>query len=421
MFRLKQKPDYKWAILFACTLMVFVCLGFCSGNKGLYLTAVTDALGIKRSLFSMNETCRYIATAFINLFFGSLLYKFGVRKMTAFGFATLIASTLLFAYAEDVVGFCIAGGLLGVGLSFTTTTMASSVIRRWFKKDIGRYTGIAFASNGIGTALAAQIVSPMINEPGNPFGYRKSYLVVAAILLATGILVVALLKERPQNEQIRPDDSHKKTRSVSWQGIDYATAKQRPYFYITCIVVVLTGFILQGISGAYAAHLKDINMDPAFIATVVSVFALALTGSKLLVGFLYDKFGLRAVMLLCQGATVVAFVLLAVLDNSVLGMAGAVIFAVLYALALPLETLAVPLIVNDLFGAASYDKLLGILSAMNYAGYALSAPLVNLCYDITGSYTPILLLFSFLMIPTAVVFQFALRASDKEKEGIRYV
>ena len=194
----KQRLDYKWIILGVCFLMVFVTLGFCSGNKGLYLTAITEALGIKRSLFSINDSCRYIATAVINLFFGSLVHRYGNRKMIGFGFAVLVASMLIYAYAESIYAFCVGGTLLGIGLAFTSTTIASSLIRRWFKKNIGRYTGIVLAANGVGSALAAQIVSPMINQEGNPFGYRASYLVVAGILAATGIVVVLLIREWPK-------------------------------------------------------------------------------------------------------------------------------------------------------------------------------------------------------------------------------
>ena len=77
----KRRFDYKWVILALSFMMVFVCLGFCSANKGLYLAAITEALGIKRSLFSINDSCRFITTAIINLFFGSLISRFGIRKM----------------------------------------------------------------------------------------------------------------------------------------------------------------------------------------------------------------------------------------------------------------------------------------------------------------------------------------------------
>lgn len=417
MKAIKRKLEYKWVILVVTFTMVFVCLGFCSGNKGMYLAAITDALGIKRSLFSINDTCRYVATAVINLFFGALVMRFGMRKMVAFGFITLIVSTLTYAYAENIFTFYIGGTLLGIGLAFTTTTIASSVVRRWFKKDVGRYTGIVFAANGIGGALAAQIISPMINEEGNPFGYRNSYLAIAGILFVVGIVVVAAFRERPKNEEFSLDPSpKKKTRSVNWSGTDYNTVKRRPYFWLTAACVLLTGFILQGISGVYAAHMKDVGIDAAYIATVASVFALTLTASKVLVGEMYDRFGLRSVMLLCQFSTVIAFAVMAFLDSSAIGLVLAMLFAVLYAVALPLETLVIPLIVNDLFGAASYDKILGIMTAMNYAGYALGSPVTNLCYDIFGSYKPVLLLFSGLMIPICIVFQYIIRSAKKAPE-----
>jgi len=412
----KNKLDYKWIILGICFSMTFVCLGFCSSNKGLYLTAITEALDIKRSLFSINDSCRFVASAVINLFFGTLVERFGVRKMTAFGFVSLIASTLIYAYATNIFVFYIGGTLLGIGLAFTTTTMASSVIRRWFKKDIGKYTGIVFAANGIGGAVAAQIASPMINEEGNPFGYRTSYLVVALILLVVGVLAVVLLRERPQNEvPVVSTTTKKKVSNETCYGIKYEQAKKRPYFCLSAIMVLLTGFILQGITGVYAAHMKDVGLNAGYIATVVSVFSLSLTASKLVVGALYDRFGLRIILILCQGSTVLAFLAMVFLSPSASGMVLAMVFAIFYALALPLETLVIPLIVNDMFGVASYDKILGIFCAMNYTGYALGAPIVNLCYDIFGSYKPILLTFSLLMIPICIVFQFGVSAAQKDK------
>ena len=120
-------------------------------------------------------------------------------------------------------------------------------------------------------------------------------------------------------------------------------------------------------------------------------------------------------MLLCQGATVVAFIIMAFLDNSALSMGLGFVFAALYAFALPLETLVIPLIVNDLFGTASYDQILGIMSSMNYLGFALGAPVTNLCYDTFGSYRPVLLIFSLLMIPIGIAFQLIIGKTHKQR------
>lgn len=410
----KIKLDYKWFVLGACFLMVFVCLGFCSSNKGLYLTAITEAVGIPRGLFSFNDSSRYVATAVANLFFGLLLGRLGTRKLVTIGFVATIASMLLYAFATDIVTFCIGGALLGIGLAFTTTTMASSVIRRWFVNDIGKYTGIVFAANGIGATVASLIATPLINEPGNPFGYRNSYLVVVAILLVSGASIVALLKD-PTKPLSAPSAAKTKQQAV-YVGVPFAQVRHKPFFYISGIIVLLTGLCLQGISGAYAAHLQDVGLTPELIAVVVSINSLAMTASKILTGWMYDRFGLSVVMTTCQIAAVAAFLCLALADSSAYGIVLTIAFAVLYAIALPLETLLVPLLVNNFFGVIAYDKILGLFAAVNYVGYAIGAPLVNLSFDMSASYKPVLNVFAALMVIITVVFRFVLRSVMKFKQ-----
>lgn len=414
----KKKFEYKWVIFALCFLMNFICLGFCSSNKGMFLTAITDALNIKRSLFAINDSCRFIASAVVNLFFGTLIYKFGVRKMTVVGFAATISAMLIYAVAENVLVFYLGGGLMGIGLAFTSTSMTGSIVRRWFNKDVGKYTGIVFASNGIGAALSSQIISPIIHQPDDPFGYRKAYLLIAAIVAVTGIIVVALLREQPREGLCAADVKTVKRKGVSWYGIDFATARKKHYFYLAAVVVLLTGLCLQGINSAYVAHLQDIGMPSEFVATVISVFALLLTTSKIVVGWMYDRFGLRAVMTACPIAAVAAFVLLSVITPNSTGMVLVFVFCVLYALALPLETLVIPLIVNDLFGSVSYDKMLGIFSAVNYVGYAVGSPLINLSYDVLGSYKYVLMICAVLMLAGYIAFRFVLKEVEKLRQQV---
>lgn len=412
-----RKFDYKWVILALGMLMNVVCLGFCSSNKGMYMPAITSALNIERSLFSFNDSSRFIASAIINLFFGALVHRFGIRKMVAFGFLTTIASLAVYATANTIVGFLIAGALLGVGLAFTTTTMTGSIVRRWFTKDVGKYTGIVFAANGVGGAIAAQLISPLINEPGNPFGYRKAYYLVIAITAITGVITVALLRERPEGED-RKATTEKKKRTVSWIGIDWTVARKKPYFYIAAAAVLITGMSLQGINSAYIAHMRDVGLTAEFVAAMASAFSLMITVSKIVVGWMYDRFGLKTVMLICPLSAAVGFSLLAFIGPSASGMVLAACFGVLYALALPLETLVIPLIVNDLFGAVSYDKMLGIFAAINYVGYAIGAPLVNLSSDVFGTYSYVLLFCGALMVSVCVGFRFVMKSVEKTKKEL---
>lgn len=411
----KKKLDYKWIIVLCSFAMVFTTLGFCSSNKGLYLSAITEALDIKRSLFSINDSVRYISTALVNLAFGLLISKFGARKMIGAGFVSLIVSVLIYAYATNILLFYAGGMFLGVGLSWTTTTMVGYVVNRWCKEHKGTIMGAILCANGLGGALAAQIVTPIIYEQGNAFGYQNAYKLVAIILLVVGIVVVALFRDAPG---LTPSKNAKKPKKPIWNGITFSEAIRKPYFYCAAVCIFLTGAALQGVTGISSAHFSDVGIDAGYIATTVSIHSLVLAGAKFLTGFLHDKLGLRVTLVYCHIAGIIAFICLALSAPTAGGKVLAMIYSIFSSLALPLETIMLPLITGDIFGQISYAKMLGVFVSVNTAGYAVGAPLTNLVFDIFGSYAPVLYVLSAVLVVTMVGFLVILKIVDKERAAI---
>ena len=164
--------------------------------------------------------------------------------------------------------------------------------------------------------------------------------------------------------------------------------------------------------------MTDLGISPAFIATMATVGSLSLTLAKLLVGATYDKWGLRVALLMCQISALVTFTLKGMLTNSPIGLVFAVVATVLSNIAMPLETVRIPLMTNDLFGSASYSKVLGILMAMNSLGLCLGSPLGEFLRRIAGSYRSCFWLFSIVLVVVIVTFQFVLRAANKQKDAI---
>lgn len=413
----KSRFDYKWVILVVCFLMEFICLGFCSSNAGLYTAAVTEALNIKRSVYSLTTSIRYIVQVVVALYFGTLLNRFGVRTMVCTGLIALIGSVLTRAFATKFYHMYIGGALLGLGIVFVGGTMAGSIVRRWFHQDIGKYTGITMSANGIGGAVAAQIISPIINN-GETFGYRKAYLLSAVITLAIGTVIMLFLREWPADGPVVFDKTKKKPRGTIWSGMDYAEVKKKTYFYIAAAMVLLTGISLQSIGTISIVYMTDIGMSPGFIATTATVSSLVLTVSKILVGNTYDKRGLRFTLLMCQIAAIIGFIFKALLTNSIQGMVLAMVATVLTTLAYPLETVMLPLLSSDLFGSASYNKVLGIFMAMNSLGLCLGTPLGDLYFETFGTYRPCFWFFSILFTVVTIGFQFVIHAAKKDKKAI---
>ena len=419
--QLKKKSfDYKWVILVLCFLMEFICLGFCSSNNGLYTDAVVTALGTQRSIYSLSTSIRYAVQVLVALNFGALIGKFGAKKMVFVGLSSLTASVFIRSCATNVVHFYISSAFWGIGIVFSGGTMASTIVRRWFHGNVGRYTGIVMSANGIGGAVAAQIISPLINN-GEVFGYRKAYLLSAILSLVISIIVISFLREHPADgPAVQTGGEKKKPKGVSWPGLEYSAVKRKPYFYGTAALVFLTGISLQSVSNVTVVYMKDVGMDAGFIATTSTVFSLCLTFSKLLVGITYDKKGLRTAMMMCQGATLLCLLLFAMLTNSTLGKVMAMTAMILQALALPIETVMIPLMSNDLFGAASYDKVLGVLYAMNSLGLCLGSPVGELFREFSkaGTYVPCFWFFSVLIVGVMISYFFVVRAAYRDKEKI---
>lgn len=415
---MKKQFNYKWVMVGLCILMVFTALGFGSSTKGLYVKPITAAMGIKRSLYSLNDTCRFVATAFVNLFFGVLIERFGMKKLIGAGFLALVLSCITYSFATNFIVFCIGGCLLGIGLGWTTTSMVGAVVNRWCREKKGTIMGVILAANGLGGALATQIVTPIIYQEGNPLGYKSAYLVTALILLIVGVIIFTLFKEKPKDVSETQPTAQEKKRGAEWVGLAYKDGIRKPYFYVAAVCIFFTGFVLQGITGISAAHMGDMGIDAGYIASVMSIHWIALTVFKFLTGISYDRFGLRFTTTVCSVATVVVMVVLMLVTNSASGRMFAFAYCILAALALPLETIMLPIFASDLFGQKSVNKFMGLFVSINTAGYAVGAPVVNLSYDVFGNYTVALVGSAIIMILVTVAMQYVITASHKERKRI---
>jgi len=172
---------------------------------------------------------------------------------------------------------------------------------------------------------------------------------------------------------------------------------------------------LQGINGIAGTHLKDVGIDKGVVASILSVHSVVLCFSKFLAGFSYDKLGLRRTLLICEFCGVCSFVALALSGSAGTGIVFAFVWGAVSALALPLETVMVPLIAADLFGEKDHARLMGIFVSINTAGFAFGTPVANAIFDIAGTYVPVLYAIAAAMLAIMVGFWFIINATEKEQ------
>ncbi len=414
-----KKADYSWVMIGICFMMILTSLGLCSSGRTLYLTAITEALDIPRSAFSLNDTFRFVTTTVVNLFFGVLIQRFGSKKLVCSGFLCLIAFALINSFAERLIWFYLAGILLGMGLSWTGTTMVSMLVNRWCKENKATVTGAVLAANGVGGAVAVQILSPIIFMEGNPFGYRISYRLVALILSVVLIFILLFYRNPPKQSDTEVAlVKKKKPRGAGWVGMPFQDVIRKPYFYATLVCVFFTGMVLQGLGGISVPYMYDLGLDVGFVSGIVSMGGIVLTCTKFLTGYFYDRFGMKVAMNISLIAAFVSMAMLILMTNSLTGKILAFIRVFIGSFATPLETVMLPVFVTEFFGNKDFDKLIGIVVSVSSAGFAIGSPLGNFCYDIFGDYRLAFAIFAILMGIVTITLQFVLSAANRDRKKI---
>ena len=397
-----------------CIMMVMVTLGFASSTRTLFTDEIAKELGVSRSAVVLGESFRYATTAIVNIFFGLLIAKFGDKKLICAGFFSLITAVLLYAFATNLVMIYLGGIFLGIGFSWTTTAIVGRVVDLWYAENKGTIMGLVLASNGVGGAIAIQMVGKLI-DPEVTGSYRKGYLLIAAVLSGAAVLMLLFFRNKPRGEAPTLSPQKKRKRSSDWEGISLSQAVRKFYFWGILLCIFFAGLILQGTYGIVAMHYKDVGIDYEKIKAMLSFSSLFLAGSKFLAGFSYDRLGLRFTASACILASIASSFLLAFTKGNSTGEILAILYTVISPISMPLETVMLPIYASELFGKQSYSTILGIFVSVNTAGFCVGGWVMNLCYDMMGTYYYALIAVGIAMLILLVLLQVILTLGKREK------
>ena len=411
----KKHFDYKWVIVVTSFLMVMISLGFGSSTKTLFPDLIAEELGVPRSVVSIYESVRYISTAIVNIFFGVLIAKFGPKKLIGAGYVSLITAILLLGFAKNIWLVYLGGMFLGIGFSWTSTTMVGYVIDIWCSENKGTIMGAVLAANGVGGAIALMLAGSIIEKSN----YRNAYFMIAAVLAVTLVILMIFFRSKPKGHDGTVVRKKGKKRGQDWVGIEFSDAIRKFYFWGIAACIFFSGFILQGTHGIVKMHLKEVGFEADYITYLLSFGSLILSCSKFLTGFLYDRFGLRVSATICTSCSIIATALLIfVKGGTALGNYMAVVYSIVAQCAMPLETIMVPIYTSDLFGKKSYAKILGLFVSINVVGFAAGAPIMNLCYDMCHSYVPALVAVGCIMSALLILLQFVITYAHRDQKKI---
>lgn len=391
---------YGWWIVAGGLLIMATCYTVFVNCIPLFQTHIVKELGISVGQFNTGVSITTVVAVFASLVIGKLTDKCSARIL---GSITVVTSSVVLVGLSFVTqlwqlyALCIVAGFVVVA---GTRLLVSVIISNWFTLKRGLAVSIALSGSGIGGVLLSPATSAMIEASG----WRDAFLLLAVVCLAASLpLVIFTFRTRPsdiglapygvgQVEQRKQDRSPDApvTVSVGWKVL-----RKNAGFWMLVVGFVMMGVVNGAVITNSIANMTSVTLDGVEVVTgghstmwagsVWSFYLALVIVMKVLLGAIYDRFGLKAGTILGTLTSMAAGVALCFPATD----AGPILAVVFFSFATCMGTVAPPIMVSKEYGKKDLGTVTGIVTAFEMFGAAVGSVASGLMFDAWLSFAPV--------------------------------
>ncbi len=321
-------------------------------------------------------------------FTGKLIDRYGVRGVIAGGALAGGVSFASLYLMQGIWHFYAAFTVIGVAMAALGQVPASAMVSNWFQKRRG--TAIGVMSTGIG--LGILVLAPLVGGYLIPnFGWRPSYLFLAAVVWILIPLAVFVVRTKPAEMGLLPygisseEDMAAEVSSGSVGGLNLKKALGTAAFWLISITFFITGLSSLGVLQNQVPHLQDIGFPLATASSTLTALGIGSAVGKLFFGWLCDrippKYACAISLLLLAAGTII---LINVKPGTTVDVIW--IYAIILGLGAGGWLPTMSMLINANFGLTSYGVLFGMMTLVQSVGGAIGPPFAGFMFDAFGGY-----------------------------------
>jgi MFS family permease len=298
--------------------------------------------------------------------------------------------------------FYVAFLVIGLGSSLAIQMLPMTMVARWFRKNIGKASGILAVGTGIGGVFI-----PLLVKLIDTYGWQNALIVLAIGLWVVGIPLSLVFRNRPEEHGLLPDGSPPDIANGSDNpeprdsSISVRQAIKMRAFWFIGITLMLQIATINAVILHLMPYLASIGLERSSASQVSMVVALASMGARIPFGLLSDIFQKRYVMALTCGLLSAGAFLFWLIDGSSFVLI--LLFAVTFGLGMGgFQPVRTPTIA-EYFGTRNFGAILGLLSIFVTIGMIVSPPMAGWVFDTLGYYDPAWLILSVTALAGAIL------------------
>jgi MFS family permease len=339
------------------------------------LPAVQADFGIDRGIASLPYTLTMLGYATGGVLMGRLADRFGVARTILGGAVFLAAGYVVAGLAPNIWVFMLAHGLLIAFLGSSSTfgpLMAD--VSFWFVRRRGIAVAICASGNYIAGALWPPVVQHFIANAG----WRATHVGIG-VFCAVTILPLALMLRRPA-------PGHGAARAPRPAGGAARVLGLRPGTVQALLAVAgVACCVAMSMPQVHiVAYCGDLGYGAARGAEMLSLMLGFGIVSRLASGFVADRIGGIATLLLSSALQGTALVLYALFDSLPSLYVISALFGLFQGGLIP----SYAIVIREIFPAREVASRLGMVLTGTMAGMSLGGWLAGFIFDQTGTYGP---------------------------------
>lgn len=399
-----EQRRYRRILAVALFVYIAVSWGIVLNVASLLVAPIEQALGVSRKSMMWGMTIRSVFSVLGGFLAGSVYSRFGVVPVLR-----VISILLPLAYAIQAFMTGIAAYYVSLALQAILVTVGgfiplSMLINQWFQKNRATCNGIVVSGSGFGGILFNLLGGHLIEH----HGWRNAVLVLAAVM-AGGMLLTSF----PILRENGPDSSRKAAVPEGLPGIPASEALRGRLFWATALVFCLMGIGISSTIISIGSHLTDKGYGVAFASAFVGILMFAMSLGKVVLGFLFDRFGAQKASLICAASLLSGILGLTILRYTL-------VFAVIAAgagIGCSFASISVPAYVNAFFGRRDFSRISGFLQGAHGTGSVISPLLMGLLYERHNAYDGAYLLISALVLASMAVMVLCIPREERQQEN----
>ncbi len=392
---------YGWYIVGVGFVVQFACAFYLSSTLGVLLKSITAEMGVSRGTFSLMRSLELVAYAGVAPWIGSLLDRYGARRLMVIGAVISVAGFVLLGFTRSFWQFtAIRVALVSIGHAFVCYFVVNVAISRWFVRQRGRALAIAHLGQSISKTTIAVAVAYLLTVAGWRYvWFLSGGLVVFLVLIPAAVW----MRRSPEDMGLHPDgdpgpnsgrDAGRPDRADGGTALADVTwtrqeALHTSTFWLITIVFSTVDIGIAGFNLHVLSYISDMGYSMIRAATVATVMAGTQLGSGLLLGFISERVSVRkatALMFVIQAAGLVFAI-------NAIGLPWLYLAFFLYGFGLGGAHVLQEVMWANYFGRISLGTVRGLSLPILLLCAAIGAPFFGYLYDYTGSYDLSLILF----------------------------